>query len=255
MTRYLCTALALAIAGSAHTEQRMAVGDSRIDGRKIAPYTHSWQQCMKQDDQWVDAGTVSETLTIIGEQVLRHRQVTTQPNGVVSTAITYFERASFAPLRIETEVVREGQQLAYSERVLTADGYTGYSEKDGQRTELAGTISSGMLHGMVMGLPLAAIEPPDKPLRFLASMVSFDGTYEVVATWSGTETLRSGDTRAVSFLVDVEWHHRESGDVYPAGPDASGGRFWIVPDPPPGLPYVPRYQTDSYLVDFRTCAT
>jgi len=50
--------------------------------------------------------------------------------------------------------------------------------------------------------------------------------------------------------VDVEWHHRESGDVYLPGPDASGGRYWIVTEPPAGFPYVPRYKTDTYAVEF-----
>ena len=39
------------------------------------------------------------------------------------------------------------------------------------------------------------------------------------------------------------------------GPDASGGRYWVVPEPPDGFPYVPRYKTDTYAVEFvrNTC--
>ena len=52
------------------------------------------------------------------------------------------------------------------------------------------------------------------------------------------------------WLVDVEWHHLETGDIYAAGPDASGGRYWVVRNPPPGFPYVPRYKTDTYTIEF-----
>ena len=253
MHRVLTAAVVLALAAGAFAEKHVTVGDGTIDGMRIEPYTFTWQQCVKQDGRWVSAGTVSETLSLIGEHVLRHRQVSTRPGRPVSTTHTYFDRASFAPLRIETEVVKDGEQLVLSERVLTADGYTGLMNKGGERTHLEGAISSNMLHGMVMGLPLAAMDIPEEPIRFLASMVAFDGTYEVIGTWVGTETLHINNTEVVANLVDVEWHHRETGDVYPPGPHASGGRYWIVPDPPPGLPYVPRYKTDTYVVDAGDC--
>lgn len=254
MLRFLIATFTLVLAVSALADQRMTVGDGRIDGTRIEPYTFSWHQCTKQDEQWVDAGMVSETLTVIGNHVLRQRQVSARAGRPVSTTSTYFDRASFAPLRIETEVTKDGDRLVYIEHVLGTDGYSGYRERGEERTEISGKISSNMLHGMAMGLPLAAMDVPDEPVRFLASMVSFDGTYDVVASWSGTETLRIGNADAVAHRVDVEWHHHESGDVYPPGPDASGGRYWIVPDPPPGVPYVPRYRTDTYIVDFAPCA-
>ena len=52
------------------------------------------------------------------------------------------------------------------------------------------------------------------------------------------------------FTWTWKWHHRETGDIYPPGPDATGGRYWVVPDPPPGIPYVLRYKTDAYAVEF-----
>lgn len=81
-------------------------------------------------------------------------------------------------------------------------------------------------------------------------MVGFDATYDVIAVWAGKETLDFHGQKIEARLIDVEWHHRESGDVYPPGPDASGGRYWVVPNPPSGFPYVPRYQTDTYAVEF-----
>ncbi len=107
-----------------------------------------------------------------------------------------------------------------------------------------------MLHGAALGLPLAMLEYQDEPLHFKASMVSFDGTYEVKATWVGRAVLQFEGNDIEAWLIDVEWHHNESGDIYPAGPDESGGRYWVVSNPPEGFPYVPRYQTDTYAVEF-----
>ena len=182
--------------------------------------------------------------------LIRHRQEVHPGDGVFVRSDTYFERSSFAPLRMETEATKAGERLAFTERVLVADGYSGISIK-GETTEpLQGAVTSNMLHGGAMGLPLAAMDFQDEPVRFSASMIGFDGTYDVIAEWAGKENVRFGDGDIEDWLVDVQWHHRESGDVYPPGPDASGGRYWVVPKPPDGFPYVLRYQTDPYAVEF-----
>ena len=58
--------------------------------------------------------------------------------------------------------------------------------------------------------------------------MSFDGTYRTIATLAGRETFTHDSQQVEVLLVDVEWHHQETGDVYPPGPDASGGRYWLV---------------------------
>ena len=231
-------------------QNAMVLGDGVIDGQRISPYSLSWQQCAVQEGEWVSSGALTEKLDIIGEQIVRHRQIGSQPGGVATVTSTYFDRASLAPLRIETEATRDGTQIAYVERNLNSGGYTGYMIRNGERTDLAGAPSSEMLHGMVLGLPLAAIDVQSEPLSFAASMVAFDGTYDVIATWAGSETIDWNEQTIDVQLIDVEWHHRESGDVYPPGPDESGGRFWVVNEPPAGFPYVPRYKTDTYAVEF-----
>ena len=242
--------LFLAIAVPGHADMNMSVGDGMIDGSKIKPYELTWRQCAIQDDQWLDQGELSEELIVIGDQVLRHRQTTRQPNGVVSRSDTYFDRSSFAPLRMEMEATQDGMRLAYAERQLNAEGYSGTAIRGDTSKPLSGSVSSSMLHGGAMGLPLATMDYQEEPVRFLASMIAFDGTYDVVATWTGKETLLFGSEKVEAWLIDVEWHHRETGDVYAPGPDASGGRYWVVPNPPDGFPYVPRYKTDTYAVEF-----
>jgi type III secretory pathway component EscS len=228
----------------------MTLGDGMIDGAKLKPYRFTWQQCSNQGGVWQAQGEIVEELVTIGELVLRHRQFGNQPGGPVVRSDTYFDRRSFAPLRMEVEARFNGSVVASSERQLDADGYTGVSVQGNTPTELQGSINSQMLHGSVMGLPLATMDYQEEPVEFLASMIAFDGTYVVVAEWAGKEMLEFEGRKIETWLIDVEWLHRESGDVYPPGPDASGGRYWVAPDPPANFPYVPRYQTDTYAVEF-----
>ena len=79
-------------------------------------------------------------------------------------------------------------------------------------------------------------------------MMGFDATYRTVATIVGRDRIAHEGQSVDALMVDIEWHHDQSDDIYPPGPDASGGRFWLVAEPPEGLPYVPQYQTDTYLV-------
>ncbi len=249
----LLTALALNMTATA--DNTMRIGDGQIDGARLEPYRHTWYQCALQDGQWRDQGKITEEFVAIGDLVIRHRQTAQQPNGVISRSDTFFDRASFAPLRMEMEATLDGERVAYAERELTRDGYTGVLTRGGSTRDLQGDISSDMLHGGAMGLPLATIAYQDEPLQFQASMIGFDATYDVIAEWVGMELLVFGDQEIDAWMIDVEWHHREIGDVYPPGPDASGGRYWVVPEPPAGFPYVPRYKTDSYAVEFirETC--
>ncbi len=241
--------LAICVAAGAGNE--MVVGDGQIDGRKIEPFEITWHQCGFENDQWKDQGMVTEVLTPIGDAVLRLRRNMLQSNGVTGVSTTYFDRATFAPIRMETDITdAAGTRLAYSQRDLNADGFTGVLDRGGKIKNLQGEINSNMLAGGSLGLPLATIAYQKEPLEFLASMMSFDASYRVKAEWAGSETLDFEGKQVEAWLVDIEWHHQELGDVYPPGPDASGGRYWVVPNPPDGFPYVPRYKTDTYAVEF-----
>lgn len=240
----LCTSL------TASADNKMTIGDGQIDGSMLKPYRLIWRQCALENGQWQDSGSLTEELVVIGDQMLRHRQTAHQPDGVMSRSDTYFDRSSFAPLRMEMSATKDGNRMVYVERQFSPGGYSGVAIKGEDRKELKGKISSNMLHGGAMGLPLATMDKQTEPVEFLASMVGFDATYDVVANWAGKEVLVFEGQQIETLLIDVEWRHRESGDVYPPGPDASGGRYWVVPNPPEGFPYVPRYKTDTYAVEF-----
>jgi len=240
--------LAISAYASENDVRQMTMGDGTVRGERIDDYEFTWLQCTKQEDHWVDAGPMTESFVWVSNES-RLTQRTTQSNGVASESTTFFDRASLAPLRMEQEVTGpDGEMLAGASRVLNAQGYSGTSRRGDQVTDLSGLVNSNMWHGNTLGLVLATIDPPSYPVEFASSMIAFDGTYRTIATLAGRKTLGHQGTPVEALLVDVEWHHNESGDVYPPGPDASGGRYWLVTNPPPGIPYVPQYRTDTYLV-------
>ncbi len=226
----------------------MRMGDGTVQGKRLDDYEIVWLQCSIQEQGWVSGGQLTESLVSTGD-VLRVTQRAERPNGIVSVATTTFERSSLAPRRMEQQATGpDGNVLVTVTRDFSEKGYSGESRKGDQVTELGGTINSSMWHGGALGLPLATIDADRYPVEFASSMVAFHGTYRTIATLAGRETLQHEGAPVEALLVDVEWHHIESGDIYPPGPDASGGRYWLLPDPPDNYPYVPQYRTDTYLV-------
>jgi hypothetical protein len=229
----------------------LQIGDGRIDAAGLKSYDLRWRQCAVQDGAWISSNDLLESFDAIGDGVVRVQQRSRRKDGTSTVSTSYFDRHSFAPLRMEHRVFSaDGTAQGTAQYVLNDTGYQGRHSLGDKSKNVAGSVSSKMLHGGAMGLPLALLDYQAEPLKFPASMINFDASYQVTATWAGKETLRFEGAEIDAWLVDVEWLHEGTGDVYPPGPDASGGRYWIVNDPPPGFPYVPRYQTDTYAVEF-----
>ncbi len=229
----------------------VAMGDGQIDGAKIKPYEFTWRQCALNEGAWVSASPLTERAVVIGDHMLRVRQRLISPNGQEIVSTTYFDRPSLSPLRLEQEVrATEDQSAINVEHVLGPDGYSATMTRDGATKQAAGAITSEMFHGGILGLPLAMLDWERGSYDFEASMMSMKATYAVTATLAGREMISHDGKEVEVLLVDVEWTHNELGDVYPPGPDASGGRYWLVQDPAAGMPYVPRYKTDTYTVEF-----
>ena len=234
---------------------KIVMGDGQIDGTAIAPYEARWRQCNKLVKAWVRYGAVLERATEVqkdGQALLRLEQETHLPNGVRTRAITLFDRATLAPLNVEIRARdKDDAALGSASYTFEEDGYTGARSRGEVKQAVLGEASSKMFRGMNLGLALATLDPIKQlPAEMPASMVSMDATYNVIVTYAGTDTFDFEGETVEAWMADVEWHHLGIGDVYPPGPDASGGRYWIVSDPPAGFPYVPRYQTDAYAVEF-----
>lgn len=248
----LIPVLSAALLASTLQADTMVMGDGAVDTRRLKSYEFTWIQCALQDGTWINMPELTESIIFSDEHTLLLRQKSTRPDGGTSKVEMTFEAPSFAPRSLKTHHTSgDGGVLAASRFEFTSQGYSGEHTQGGETQEVSGAVSSTQFAGTTMGLPLATLPWQDEPLEFSASMVSFDGTYDVTATWVSKETLDTpGGTSFVAYQVDVKWHHRESGDIYPPGPEATGGRYWLVPEPPEGIPYVLRYKTGAYAVEF-----
>ncbi len=251
IVRITVLAVLLTASCAAASSTPVAMGDGQIGGAKIKPYEFTWRQCAWNEGDWVSTSPLTERAVVIGDHTLRVRQnlISRKDQEIVST--TYFDRSSLSPLRMEQDVRATKDQQAISvEHVLRPDGYSSVMTRGGETKEVAGAITSEMFHGAMLGLPLVTLDWGQGAYTFEASMVSMKASYAVTATLAGREVISHDGKELEALLVDVEWTHNELGDVYPPGPDASGGRYWLAQDPPVGMPYVLRYKTDTYTVEF-----
>ncbi len=185
----------------------LTVGDGQIDGARIALYELSWHQCMLNEGNWVNLPALTERLDVLEERTIRLRQVSTRSDGGTTTATTYSDLHSFALQKMEM-VSRgaDGAMLASAEYLFDEEGYSGSKARGGESKKVSGTLSSNMLNGMTMGLPLATLPWQKSPLTFLASMINFDASYEVIATWVQEDVLHTQDGGHMPiWLLDIEW--------------------------------------------------
>ncbi len=222
-----------------------------IDGTRLNPYSHTWQQCALQEGRWQTSDPLTERLELLDDDTIRLTHTVDRAQGPTTVATMLLDRTHLGPTKLElTARLPDGKTKDLFAFDLTPAGYSGWSALTGEMEQKAGVITSNMLHGTILGLPLATLGPQSAPMTFTASMMNFDATYRIIAKWAGAKQITFNGSKIDVQLVDVEWHHNESGDVYPPGPNASGGRYWLITNPPAGLPYVIRYQTDTYAVEF-----
>lgn len=253
-TRIMLTTSALIIStgcATAETSTRIDMGDGQVNGMTIAPYEFIWSQCNFSEDRWVSTAPLTEEVVLIGNEMLRLRQTTGTPSARMTIFTAYMDRASLSPRRMEIEITTpDGAGDASAIRDIDEEGYTGVTRRGGQQSPASGVINSQMFHGGALGLALQTLDFDHAPYTFDASMMTMNATYVIDATLAGKDKIDFDGQLVDVLLVDVHWVHNESGDIYPPGPDASGGRYWIAENPPENFPHVPRYKTDSYVVEF-----
>jgi len=227
------------------------IGDGQISGLSLAPYDLVWSQCGAIEGVWSASPDLSERAVMIGDTMLRLTQSSDSEQGR-STSTAYLDRASLSPLRFERRMQPpEGAPARSIEHSLSGEGYRAVMRQGDMMREKEGPIGSNLYDGASLGLALSRLSFDTDIYSFQSSMIGMQATYSTIVTLAGRETVQHGDHTLDVLLVDVEWHHNELGDVYLPGPNESGGRYSIVQNPPAGVPYVLRYQTDTYVVEFK----
>ncbi len=236
-------------ATSAETN-RIEMGDGHISGSQLSEYQYTWKQCSLQEGEWVSQPDLTESADIIGD-LLRVSQTAQRPDGGSQSTSVYLKRDSLSPVRIEvSQRGPDGKILGSMRHKLNNQGYQALIKRGDASRSSQGTISSEMYLGTGMGLPLSQLSPDLLPAEIAASMLVFDASYRVILTDAGSDTIEHNGQAVETRMIDVEWHHLGQGDIYPPGPDASGGRYWVTTNPPESFPYVPRYKTDTYAIEY-----
>ena len=107
-------------------------------------------------------------------------------------------------------------------------------------------LSQPMFEGDMLGLLLSALPLEQGYAARLPVMYSqMNISYWVVARVVGSRDFTTASGKKVrAWAVETDWHDMESDDVSPGG--GSGGTYYVVPDPPPGYPHVPKYINDTF---------
>ncbi len=232
---------------------RLEVGHHDIDGRRLRPFESRWTTVAIRDGERKKGGILAERLeasTLEGREVWRRIQWREMGERRIETTIT-FDRKTLAPISLEH--TKEGSFPDQVIRRLSVrygpDGATG------EQTLVSGETSSITPMPMgarafetdVMGLVLATL-----PLRadYQAELPSvywqMGEQYYIRPRVTGTQDFQDANGRVVTaWKVEVEWLNLRTQDIYEAGDMGSGGTYYVVTDPPPGFPFVPRYVNEN----------
>ncbi len=233
------------------------VGSEIIDGTRLKPFSAHWDQFSLMEGKRVHSATYNETLEIIahdGVPQLKHIQVVKDQSGTQVTNTTIFDRATLKPLVIEQKMegVPEGSpdnrsfvfgESQYAISVILPDG------KEHNRTvhlpvEMFNVSNLGLVFA---AMPLKLGETYRMPSVFPQYQ---DGMYWMDATVSGEKTFKNKDGKDVSaWQVDIRWINIKGGVEYPAGPNHSGGAYYIAKKGSTGIAPVPAYVNDTIAIE------
>ena len=250
----LASALAaLFVAAAPLAAARLEVGSAAVDGRRIGAYEARWQQRVKQDDAWQDGPLLIERATLRrdgGRELLDHVQ-RTEGSGPKVVNCMIFDHATLEPLELVQSIEGGPPQapteirFAFASEAIRGEAVLAEGTKAFE-IETPGPMFYGMTFGLVLAaLPLEMGYSAELP----ASMPQGRTTYTVKIEVVGKETVRAAGRTAEAWVVDTEWIDLDSGDVSPGGADSSGGAYYVLPDPPQGFPYVPKYVNDSVRIE------
>lgn len=248
--------LTLGLAWPALGEEILAIGARSVEGRRIGSYEARWRQRTLQEGEWLDTGIIEEKAEIArweGQDVLRHTQITTQDAGKMKVINRIdFDRATLSPLHLR-QTFENGPPQAPDEIVFRFEKtrIAGEAHKGEKSRTFETPTEEPMFYGMTFGLVLAALPLAEGyEAEMPVSMPQMRTGYTVRAKVVGQETYQDAQGKPVTaWVVETEWKDRASGEVSPGGASRSGGAYSVIPRPPKGLPYVPKYINDTVRIE------
>lgn len=234
------------------------VGDPHIDGAALQPYSGAWSVGPVAKDRRLRKGDIIRDGSI-SEQQLERVEVDGRPvwrriivrrlapgGAAVLTATVELDLETLAPLRVELRTAdREPQVFLYDwqDNVIR------------RQREEAGTpllsLDMVMLEATAHDVWMAALRYEEGvACRLPVVMASAGATYWVVPRLVDDEEVDLGDgTELDAWVVSLDWWGMGADTTYfpgvGRGPSAgTGGIYWILKQPPPGVGRIFRVRTE-----------
>ena len=232
------------------------VGSDGVDGYRLKPFTARWNQYGVSQGEKKLTGSYEESLSVSKEDESRlfHVQVVDNLNGVVVTNTTTFDRKTMKPLAIHQHLdgVPEGSPNSQQFKFDQAKYEVIVEVPGGEQRKRTVVMPTDMFNVSNLGLVFASIPLElGKTFRMPSTFPQFqDGQFWLDATVTGESEYTGNHGESIPvWQVDIRWINIKDGDEYPAGPNQSGGAYYIAKNATQGLPPVPAYVNDTLIIE------
>ena len=235
----------------------LLIGNELVDGTKIQTYSGVWKQYTIQKGERIDNGFIRETGRMISfedKQVFAQQQEIENAQGKKVTRQIILDRYTLKPIKIDTQIDAGRENNKRGSVVIFHDkGYVAQDvDEDGKIQSRSIMLPADMYYGMSFGGVIATLPlETGFKVRMPTVFPSWDGMYWLELTVAAEETVQAPDDETLAvYRVDAEWLNLADGEIYPAGPNSSGGAYYILKNNHKDIPRVWRYVTDTYEVIF-----
>ncbi len=230
------------------------VYSSMVNTNRLKPFHAKWIQ------QKIEAGKTTTLPVTIEEKLIKDEQGNWQHIQVMHDEVkdmkvhhtrtfdqqsmrfmTQKTRYENAPEQAPKSVSYELFNNRFSGEVVSADGALKSIEHP---------LSMPMFDGQIAGLPIASL-PLELGKKWSMPMVipTMKSEYWLEATVTAKKLMAAENGNELEvWVVDALWHNLTDGDVYPAGPNNSGGTYYINVDQQAGEPVVIAYANQNAVI-------
>ncbi len=225
-----------------------------VDPNRLKPFHAHWVQKQTQDgEQQLSPITIEEQLSRNGDGHWVHQQ--TMHHAEKSIKVYHsrtFDQHSMRLMNQSTQYEnappKAPKSLSYE---LFNNHFTGLvTAADNSITEIKHPLSMPMFDGQIAGLAMAALPlATDKKWSMPMTIPTMKAEFWLEASVTGKQSMAAHNGQQVEvWVVDALWHNLTDGDVYPGGPEHSGGTYYITVDQQPGQPVVMAYANNSTVI-------
>lgn len=235
----------------------LLVGDRSVKGKTITAFDNAWLT--------TNGVRITETArreTLDGRDVLIRLQVwPLQPGIDLHTELT-LDAKTLETVSLHREVKGLPEGAGLGEKPIIShwdfDGadYTLSVTHSDEPVVSHGALDQPMFDGGGLGLVIAALPLKAGYEARIPIAMPLDLAPELTRYWAivrvnGRESVTGPDGKDVrAWVVDVDWADYDTDEITSkGGAEESGGAYYVVPRPPEGFPFVPRYVNAGSSID------